>query len=124
MKKIITTIIITFLFMNHVNAATIEEDINELIENYKALETKLENIEKTVIIGEVNGEKQEVVVEGGLLDIGIIDTMKDLEVNFLGAVVFSILGYIYIKQRGKGNFIKNFIPRLKHHSHAEKSAEE
>jgi len=49
MKKIITTIIITFLFMNHVNAATIEEDINELIENYKALETKLENIEKTAL---------------------------------------------------------------------------
>ena len=50
--------------------------------------------------------------------------MKDLEVNFLGAVVFSILGYIYIKQRGKGNFIKNFIPRLKHHIQDKKETEE
>lgn len=39
--------------------------------------------------------------------------MKDLLVNCIGAIVFSILGYFYIKQRGKGNFIKQFIPVLK-----------
>ena len=37
---------------------------------------------------------------GGYLDIGLIDTMKDLFVNFIGAVAFSIIGYIYIKYRG------------------------
>lgn len=50
---------------------------------------------------------------GGYLDIGLYDTMKDLFVNFIGAVVFSIIGYIYIKQRGKGKFAKRFIPTLK-----------
>ena len=50
---------------------------------------------------------------GGYLDIGLIDTMKDLIVNFIGAVVFSIIGYFYIKNRGKGRFAKRFIPRLK-----------
>ena len=47
---------------------------------------------------------------GGYLDIGIIDTMKDLIVNFIGAVIFSIIGFFYVKSRGKGNFAKRFIP--------------
>lgn len=46
------------------------------------------------------------------LDIGLYDTMHDLFVNFLGAVTFSILGLIYIKNRGKG-FAARFIPQLK-----------
>lgn len=50
---------------------------------------------------------------GGYLDIGLIDTMKDLLVNFIGAVVFSIIGYFYVKNRGKGRFAKGLIPRLK-----------
>ena len=44
------------------------------------------------------------------LDIGIIDTMKDLLVNFVGAVVFSTIGYFYIKNRGQYKFIEQFIP--------------
>lgn len=50
---------------------------------------------------------------GGYLDIGLLDTMKDLFVNFIGAVVFSVIGYFYVKNRGKGNFAKRFIPSLK-----------
>lgn len=58
----------------------------------------------------VNGENLGL---GGYLDIGLLDTMKDLFVNFIGAVIFSIIGYVYIKNRGKGNVAKRFIPRLK-----------
>lgn len=47
----------------------------------------------------VNGEDW-MAAYGGYLDIGLIDTMKDLFVNFIGAVAFSIIGYIYIKYRG------------------------
>lgn len=47
---------------------------------------------------------------GGYLDIGLYDTMGDLFVNFIGAVVFSTIGYFYIKQRGKGKLAKAFIP--------------
>lgn len=36
-------------------------------------------------------------VNGGYLDIGILDTMKDLLVNLIGAVVFSAFGYVYLK---------------------------
>lgn len=50
---------------------------------------------------------------GGYLDIGLIDTMKDLLVNFVGAVVFSFIGYFYIKSDGKSRFASQFIPTLK-----------
>lgn len=40
-------------------------------------------------------------IEGGYLDIGILDTMKDLFVNFIGAIVFTIFGYFYEKNRAK-----------------------
>ena len=50
---------------------------------------------------------------GGYLDIGLLDTMKDLFVNFIGAVIFSSVGYIYIRNRGKGFVAPKFIPRLK-----------
>ena len=49
---------------------------------------------------------------GGYLDIGILDTMKDLMVNFVGAVVFSFIGYFYVKNRGKGKFASRFIPKV------------
>ena len=49
---------------------------------------------------------------GGYLDIGIIDTMKDLFVNFIGAVVFSFIGFFYVKNRGKGKFAPQFIPTV------------
>lgn len=47
---------------------------------------------------------------GGYLDIGLIDTMKDLIVNFIGAVVFSIIGYFHVKNRGKSKLAKMFVP--------------
>lgn len=54
---------------------------------------------------------------GGYLDIGLYDTMKDLLVNFIGAAVFSVIGYFYVKSRGKGRFAKRFIPiRIKQKS--------
>ena len=49
---------------------------------------------------------------GGYLDIGLYDTMEDLFVNFLGAVVFSVIGYFYIKRRGEGRVARQFIPTL------------
>ena len=38
--------------------------------------------------------------------------MKDLFVNFIGAVVFSFIGYFYVKQQGKGKLASSFIPRV------------
>lgn len=57
----------------------------------------------------VNGQSLGI---NGYLDIGLYDTMKDMFVNFIGAVVFSVIGYFYIKNKGKGKFAKRFIPTV------------
>lgn len=60
-----------------------------------------------------------VVIDGtalpfnGYLDIGLIDTMQDLIVNFIGASVFSVFGFFYIKFKGKINLVNRFIPTKK-----------
>ena len=58
----------------------------------------------------VNGQELGL---GGYLDIGLIDTMQDLIVNFIGAAVFSVIGFFYVKNRGKGGVAGRFIPRRK-----------
>lgn len=55
---------------------------------------------------------QEALGLGGYLDVGINDTMKDLIVNLIGAVVFSFIGYFYSKRKGKGKFAREFIPQV------------
>ena len=47
---------------------------------------------------------------GGYLDIGLIDSMLDLFVNFIGAFIFSIFGFFYSLKKEKKNFIQQFIP--------------
>ena len=72
------------------------------------------NSNKAVIIDGITdvAVKGQSLGLGGYLDIGLIDTMKDLIVNFVGAVVFSIIGFFYVRSRGKNKFAENFIPRL------------
>lgn len=79
---------------------------------------KISGIEDMRLIGQnltvngipVGGEYSAGI--GGFLDIGLYDTMNDLFVNFIGAVVFAVFGFFYVKNRGKGHtFIERFIPR-------------
>lgn len=70
----------------------------------------IENIVDTIV---VTADGQQISLGlGGYLDIGILDTMKDLFVNFIGAVVFSVIGYFYVKTRGQGKFASRFIPQV------------
>lgn len=71
----------------------------------------LKDITKTEIYSD-NG-KTLTIIDNGYLDIGLIDTMKDLFVNFIGAVVFCILGYLYIKNRDGYKFLEGFISKKK-----------
>ena len=85
-----------------------------IVHTISSVALDLTNSNKAVIINgitdvTVNGESLGL---GGYLDIGLIDTMKDLFVNFIGAFVFSIIGFIYVKSRGRGKFAKRFIPIL------------
>lgn len=50
---------------------------------------------------------------GGYLDIGLIDTMQDLIVNFVGAFLFSVIGFFYVRNRGKGGVVRWLVPRRK-----------
>ena len=64
-------------------------------------------IEDVIVGGEALGL-------GGYLDIGLIDTMKDLIVNFIGAVVFSITGFFYARSKGQTRTpAQNFVPSKK-----------
>ena len=54
----------------------------------------IDNIQGTMIDGKDLGID-------GYLDIGLIDTMKDMFVNFIGAVVFSCFGFLYVKKPGE-----------------------
>lgn len=67
--------------------------------------THINDISSTV----VNGRNLGI---DGYLDIGLIDTMKDLLVNFVGAAVFDTAGWFYLRGRSAG-FLRNFIPTKK-----------
>lgn len=57
----------------------------------------------------VNGE---ILPVEGYLDIGLYDTMEDLFVNFIGALVFSVIGFFYVKNKGKNRIAEQFIPEV------------
>lgn len=72
----------------------------------------------------VNGQELGV---SGYLDIGLYDTMADLFVNFLGALVFSVLGFVYIRRRGEGKcgwLMRHFLPVLTDDAEGESPGEE
>lgn len=69
---------------------------------------KLNKIVKTKIYSD-NGNKL-TIIKGGYLDIGIIDTMKDLLSNLIGAIIICIIGYIYIKKDYK--YFSVFFPKV------------
>lgn len=74
----------------------------------------INNISGTVIYSTNKfGEVIETVVHSGYLDTGLIDTMKDLIVNFIGAVMFSTIGFLYISNREGYRFAEHFIIPIK-----------
>ena len=85
-------------------------EVNSVSLNPDGLNTPVRvPIESVVVNGEDWTEEL-----GGYLDIGLIDTMEDLVVNFIGAVVFSVFGFLYVKNRGKkDSIISRFVPRRK-----------
>ncbi len=97
------------LFRLDMQKDTIVQNISsvELNPNKENIPIKVDNIEKTQIY---SSDGTITTIEGGYLDLGLTDTIKDLFVNFIGAVVFSTFGYLYIKNRDKYTFVKNFIP--------------
>ena len=52
---------------------------------------------------------QTFTIENGYLDIGIIDSMKDLLVNCLGAVIFCVIGYFSVKLSKSNKVTENLM---------------
>ena len=80
--------------------------LNPLGHNVPCAVTEIRN---TVLIHE-DGSSTALNL-GGYLDIGLLDTMTDLLVNFLGAVLFFPIGFFYVKSKGKGRLAQLLIPR-------------
>ena len=88
---------------------TIIQDISsvKLHPEGKNEKVKINDISYTIVY-DADGN-QLAVIDGGYLDIGLRDTMKDMWVNLLGAVAFSLAGFLYILQRDKFTFAEKFI---------------
>ncbi len=86
---------------------TIVHSISSVLLNPEATNSaiKISGITSTAING------QELGI-GGYLDLGLFDTMKDMFVNFIGAVVFSVFGFFYAKYTGK-NRSARFVDGLR-----------
>ena len=80
-----------------------------LNEEGKNVVVKVEDITETHIVTE-NGE---YTINNGYLDIGLSDTMGDLLVNFIGATIYCIIGFVYVKKRDDDSFAQKFIVRMK-----------
>lgn len=84
----------------------IVQAVNSVSLNPSGLNTVIQTPIESLV---VNGQDW-MQFPGGYLDIGLIDTMKDLLVNFIGAVLFSVIGFFYVKTRGKGKLAASLIP--------------
>ncbi len=99
-------------FMDMVFATDMQKDT--IIHTIRSVMLDPTNSQKVITIDNIT----EVTVNGvdlglgGYLDIGLHDTIKDMFVNFIGAVVFSVAGYFYVKNRKKSSFVIHFIPTL------------
>lgn len=88
-----------------------------LITNISSVYMNPDNENKPVVVDNIG--KTEIfdkdgkllyVIDGGYLDIGLNDTMQDLFVNFIGALVFSFFAYIGLKNNKRSSVVKNFVP--------------
>ena len=69
------------------------------------------------ILGEINAFYLKIPIWDTILH-----TMKDLIVNFIGAVVFSIIGILYLRNRGKGKLAASLIPQVRSKQEEEHSS--
>lgn len=68
----------------------------------------VDDIGKTIIY-DTNGDVLQVI-DNGYLDIGLNDTIEDLFVNFIGAIVFSCFAFFDLKHNRSDSFINRFVP--------------
>lgn len=88
-------------YVNKINTVTIDPEFDNNVISIK-------DVDNTVLYDKNNNE---LVTLDGYLDIGLHDTMKDLIVNFIGALVFSVFGYLYILNKDKYHIAGKFLTK-------------
>ncbi len=103
---------------DHISKADMQKDV--VIDHFSSVTLDETRQNNPVVVSDISDVivvhkdgSQEALGVGGYLDVGLNDTMKDLFVNLIGAVVFSIIGFFYVRSRGQGKFAARFIPRIK-----------
>ena len=90
-------------YINEIHTVTLDpENDNNVV--------SINGVDYTILYDK-NGK--EIAKIDNYLDIGLNDTMEDLIVNFVGALIFNIFGFIYLKNRDKDKVVKNFIIKNK-----------
>ena len=108
---------------------SIDMQKDRVVDKISSVELDPEKNNNPIVIKDIgytiiyNNEGKELAkISNGYLDIGINDTMKDLIVNFIGAVVFSIIGILYLRNRGKGKLAASLIPQVRSKQEEEHSS--
>lgn len=88
--------------INNISSVTLDS-------NQSNTPIKINNIDHTILYDKNHNIL--AIINDGYLDIGIRDTMKDLMVNFIGAITFSIIGFLYLKNEKNASFVNNLVPK-------------
>lgn len=88
------------VIVSHLSSIKLDKSIN-------SKPVKLQKISKTVFYDDKNQEI--ATLNGGYLDIGIHDTMKDLFANLVGAIIGEGIFYFSLKRNRKNKFLDKLL---------------
>lgn len=88
-------------YINQINTVELDPNKNNNVIVFN-------NIDYTILYDENDNE---IIRIDNYLDIGLNDTMKDLKVNLIGAFIYSVFGFLYIRNNDKYKLAGTFITK-------------
>ena len=90
-----------------------------IVDHFQSVKLDPTNSQQVIHVDDITGtviqtaSGKTFTIDGGYLDIGILDTMKDLLVNFIGAVVFCSFGFAFLKYGEKRKVASSVVEGLR-----------
>ena len=90
-----------------------------IVDHFQSVKLDPTNSQQVIHVDDITGTVIQTAsgkvfnIDGGYLDIGILDTMKDLLVNFIGAVVFCSFGFAFLKHGEKRKVASHVVEGLR-----------
>jgi len=90
-----------------------------IVDHFQSVKLDPTNSQQVIRVDDITGtviqtaSGKTFTIDGGYLDIGILDTMKDLLVNFIGAVVFCSFGFAFLKHGEKRKVASHVVEGLR-----------